>query len=111
VADFGVFANQAHSDWLQWAAEGGLPFVLAIGTLLTWSLRSAVRTVWGLGAVSVFLHALVDYPFSRPALASWTMVVLAMLAAHNRSKGVDPAQLRSKSVEKTMPRRSLSLQT
>ena len=24
--DAGVFVNQAHNDWAQWAAEGGLPF-------------------------------------------------------------------------------------
>jgi hypothetical protein len=33
------------------------------------------------GIVSVFLHACVDYPFSRPALGSWFIVMLAMLAA------------------------------
>jgi len=81
LADFGVYVNQAHSDWLQWAAEGGVPFVLMIATLFTWSIRAAWRSVWGLGVVAVFLHASVDYPFSRPALGSWVVVIIAMLAA------------------------------
>ena len=85
--DFGVFANQAHSDWLQWTAEGGLPFGIALLSLFAWCLRPAFRSVWGLGVVSVFLHAAVDYPFSRPAMGSWVMVTIAMLAAWNQDHG------------------------
>jgi O-antigen ligase len=87
IIDVGAFANQAHSDWLQWAAEGGLPFGIAILSLFVWCLRPAFRSVWGLGVISVFLHAVVDYPFSRPALGSWTIVLVAMLAAWNRAHG------------------------
>jgi O-antigen ligase len=81
IVDIGAFANQAHNDWLQWTAEGGVPFGLMLGGLCFWCLRTAFRTVWGLGALAVFLHALVDYPFSRPALGSWTILIVAMLAA------------------------------
>ena len=80
IVDFGVFANRAHSDWLQWAAEGGIPFALMLATLFFWSVPRAVRSVWGLGVVSVFLHATVDYPFSRPALACWPILLLSLLA-------------------------------
>ncbi len=85
VVDFGYFVNQAHSDWLQWAAEGGLPFALVMASLFVWTLRHAVRSLWALGVVSVFLHALVDYPFSRPALGAWPILVLAMLAAQSQA--------------------------
>jgi hypothetical protein len=81
IIDAGVFANQAHCDWLQWAAEGGIPFGIAMVVLFAWSLRLGFRTIWGLGIVSVFLHACVDYPFSRPALGSFCVVMLALLAA------------------------------
>jgi hypothetical protein len=81
VTDIGAFANQAHDDWLQFTAEGGIPFGLVLFTLFLWSIRPAFRTIWGLGVISVFLHAAVDYPFSRPALGSWPMLVIAMLAA------------------------------
>lgn len=84
IVDFGAVANQAHSDWLQWAAEGGAPFALSLAALFFWSVRPAVRSVWGLGVVSVFLHATVDYPFSRPALGSWPILLLSLLAVNDR---------------------------
>ena len=80
VIDIGAFANQAHDDWLQWTAEGGFPFGIMLATLFFWSLRPAFRSVWGLGVVAVFLHAIVDYPFSRPALGSWPILILSLLA-------------------------------
>jgi len=86
----GAFANQAHSDWLQWTAEGGIPLGLALATLFCWCLRPAFRSVWGLGTVAVFLHAAVDYPFSRPALGSWPILIIAMLAARERVREVQP---------------------
>jgi O-antigen ligase len=87
IVDLGTFANQAHSDWLQWTAEGGIPLGLALATLFFWCLRPAFRSVWGLGAVAVLLHAAVDYPFSRPALGSWPVLLIAMLAARGRDPG------------------------
>ena len=80
IIDTGSIANQAHNDWLQWTAEGGFPFGILLTTLFFWSLRPAFRSVWGLGVVAFFLHALVDYPFSRPALGSWAIVLLSLLA-------------------------------
>jgi O-antigen ligase len=84
IIDVGAFANQAHDDWLQFAAEGGIPFGLVIFSLFLWCLAPAFRTIWGLGVVSVFLHAAVDYPFSRPALGSWPILAIAMLAARQK---------------------------
>jgi O-antigen ligase len=80
VIDVGMFANQAHNDWLEWTAEGGLPFGIAMLTLFVWCLRPAFRSTWGIGVIAVFLHGCVDYPFSRPALGSWTILVISMLA-------------------------------
>jgi len=79
--DMGTFANQAHDDWLQWTAEGGIPFGIAMATVFLWSIRPAFRSIWGLGVIAVFLHASVDYPFSRPALGAWPILVIAMLSA------------------------------
>ena len=47
IADFGVFANQAHSDWLEWVVEGGVGFAVARGPIETnqRSLELRVRTV------------------------------------------------------------------
>ena len=70
--DTGLVVNQAHNDWAQWAAEGGVPF-LAVTILFAGLLcRPAFRSIYGLGVVAVLLHALVDYPMQqRPALAAW----------------------------------------
>jgi hypothetical protein len=79
LVDVGLFVNQAHSDWLEWTAEGGLPFGILMATLFIWSLRPAFRSVWGIGVVAVLIHAAVDYPFSRPAVGSWAVVLMSML--------------------------------
>jgi O-antigen ligase len=39
--DFGVFMNEAHNDWLQWAGEDAIPDVavfLALAVLAAWTL-------------------------------------------------------------------------
>jgi O-antigen ligase len=95
IFDSGAFANQAHCDWLQWTAEGGILFGISLLVLFAWALRLAWKTIWGLGIASVFLHACVDYPFSRPALGSFFAVMLALLAAHqvqaSKRQATEPA--------------------
>lgn len=63
--DAGVFVNQAHNDWLQWAAEGGVWFLLVPLAAAALTLRPALRSGWGLGVVAVFVHAFVDYPLQQ----------------------------------------------
>ena len=86
VYDPGMWANQAHNDWLQWAAEGGIPFGIAMASLFVWCLRPAYRSVWGLGVIAVFIHAAVDYPFSRVAVGAWPFLIVAMLAAREAGR-------------------------
>jgi O-antigen ligase len=78
--DDGLFANQAHNDWAQWTAEGGFPFLALLAGLALWSVRPALRSLWGIGVIAVFLHCLVDYPLQKPALAAFFFAVLAVLA-------------------------------
>jgi hypothetical protein len=79
--DNGLAVDHAHNDWLEWAAEVGiLPTALLAG-VAAWSLRAALRNPWALGVPAVFAHALVDYPLHKPAIAAWTVVLLAALAA------------------------------
>ncbi len=69
TVDDGLVANQAHSDWLQWASEGGLPLTaLMISFAVALSPR-ALRSPWALGIPAVFALALADYPFEKPAVA------------------------------------------
>ena len=91
IIDIGTFANQAHSDWLEWTAEGGIPLGIVLLTLFGWCLRPAFRSLWGLGVIAVFLHAAVDYPFSRPALGAWPMLIIGMLAARERFRAATRA--------------------
>jgi O-antigen ligase len=86
IVDVGSHANQAHNDWLQWAAEGGLPFFVLLLAVFIWTIRPAFRSIWGIGIIAVFLHAIVDYPFSRPALGAWPLVLVGMLASQRAPK-------------------------
>src|SRR5262249_31651978 len=68
--DDGTFANQAHNDWVQWAAEGGVPFFAMMLAIASWSVLPAICSTWGIGMLAVVVHAVVDYPFQqRPQLA------------------------------------------
>jgi O-antigen ligase len=85
--DAGLYVNQAHNDWLQWAAEGGLPFalLLAIFGLLLW--KPAVQSIYGLGTVAFLMHALVDYPMQqRPALGAWFFALAGAAWARQSSR-------------------------
>lgn len=78
--DIGLVVNHAHNDWAEWLAEGGTPFFVLMASLALWSLEPAVRSIWGLGVISVFLHGLVDYPMQRLGLAAWIFVFVGALA-------------------------------
>jgi hypothetical protein len=81
--DDGLFANQAHNDWAQWAVEGGLPFFLVMVALAVWIVPRALRTVWGSGLIAIFLQCLVDYPIQRIGVA---IVFFALLGAVSLSE-------------------------
>jgi O-antigen ligase len=85
--DDGNYVNQAHNDWAQWAVEGGVPFFAILLSLVAMAGPAAVRSVWGIGLVSVWVHCLVEYPLQqRLGLGAWFFVLLGMLAA-SRSRG------------------------
>jgi O-antigen ligase len=79
--DNGLIVDHAHNDWLEWAAEVGLLPAALFAAVAAWSARAALRHPWALGVPAVFAHALVDYPMHKPAIAAWTVVLLAALAA------------------------------
>ena len=84
--DPGAIVNQAHCDWLQWTAEGGLPVGLAMLSLALWGIKPAIRSIWGIGVLAVLIHASFDYPFSRPAVGAWPILMLSMAAATQQMK-------------------------
>ncbi|MBI4890139.1 MAG: O-antigen ligase family protein [Acidobacteria bacterium] len=79
--DNGLFVNQAHSDWLQWAAEGGIPLLLAMLSFAALLARPLLRSVWGIGFLAVLLNAAVDYPFQQLPAFAVLLVSTAILAA------------------------------
>ncbi len=82
--DDGTYVNRAHNDWLEWASEGGVFFAGAMGVVLFWSMRPAIRSGWGVGLIAICLHALVDYPFARFGVCGWYFCLLGMLVAARR---------------------------
>jgi O-antigen ligase len=90
--DDGTFVNQAHNDWIQWAAEGGIPVALFLAFFASIAFGPAIRSLWGLGVVWVSAHACVDYPLQqRPAVAAWFFVFAVMAVEADRRRGRDPA--------------------
>ena len=81
--------DHAHNDWLEWAADGGIPYALAWLVVAVSVVKPAARSVWGWGVIAVFLHAFVDYPFARFGVSAWTMALIGALSAYevNRSDG------------------------
>jgi hypothetical protein len=51
------------------------------------TLRPAVRSVWGIGIVAVWLHCLVDYPLQNPVMAGWFFLLAGILAAGGGQSG------------------------
>lgn len=79
--DDGHYVNQAHNDWIQWAVEGGVPFFLIMLAIAVLSIRPAMKSLWGIGMIAVFLHCQVDYPMQqRPALAAFFFAMLGVLS-------------------------------
>jgi hypothetical protein len=79
IKDFPFYANHTHNDWAEFAADGGIPFLLLLLIPFAAAVPTAVRNPWGLGLVAIMLHACVDYPFPRPAVSGWMFLLLALL--------------------------------
>lgn len=77
--DGGLVVNRAHSDFLEYAAEGGVLVLLGLAALLVRSLWLAFRQPWSMGAAMVLLLALADYPLHLPLLL-WLLVALLVAA-------------------------------
>ena len=81
--DAGLTVNHAHNDWLEWAADGGIPLFFLLAFIALWSARAAWHSPWALGIFAVFLHAAVDFPLHKPAISACLFVLLGALAAKN----------------------------
>lgn len=89
--DDGLFDNQAHNDWVQWAAEGGTPFLALMLGMAALLVRPALRTGWGIGLLAVLLHCLVDYHFQQRPVFGYYYFVLAGAASVGALSAQDDA--------------------
>jgi len=79
IKDFPFYANHTHNDWAEFAADGGIPFLLLVLIPFAGAVPTAFRHPWGIGLVGVMAHACVDYPFPRPAVSGWMFALLGVL--------------------------------
>ncbi len=86
--DDGRFANQAHNDWLQWLCEGGIPGVVLAAGLVLLIAGPLLRGVWGCGALVVFVHAAVDYPFHQSAPLVVLIFAVALVAHRDNGRWI-----------------------
>ena len=78
--DAGRYVNQAHNDWVQWTAEGGIVFGCIVLAIFLWVTPRAFASVWGVGLLVMAVHAFFDYPMhQRPALAAFFFAMLGYL--------------------------------
>jgi hypothetical protein len=77
--DFPFYANHTHCDWAEFAADGGVPFLILVLVPLAFAIPTSWRHPWGLGLPAVMLHACLDFPFPRVAVSGWIYFLLALL--------------------------------
>lgn len=90
TSDDGLHVNQAHDDWVQWAAEGGLPFFALVLWIMIWTVPRALRSGWGVGVVAIFMHCVVDYPIQRIPVALVMFIMLAAVASTSPGSAIAP---------------------
>jgi hypothetical protein len=79
VVDLGATSPHAHNDWMEWASDGGIPFVLLMAIPVARAAKQALHQPWGIGIISVSLHALVDFPFQVYSILLLFFLMLAAL--------------------------------
>ncbi len=77
--DMPYYANHAHNDWAEFAADGGVPFLLLVLIPFAAAIPAAIRNPWGMGLIAVMLHACLDFPFPRAAVSCWIFAMLGLL--------------------------------
>ena len=94
--DFGVFVNASHNDWLQWAADGGIPFAGLLFVVFAGSIVIARRVPWALGVPMVFLHSVIDFPMQGRFLPAFVFLILGVAARTSQEISGDSMRLGSR---------------
>ncbi len=104
----------AQNDWAEFAAEGGVPFLLLVLIPFVAAFPSAVRHSWGLGLIAIMLHGLVDHPLSDVGVSAWAFALLGLLSFTRTSDSEAPpahtsaVEEESASAEPVLPDYSVS---
>jgi O-antigen ligase len=77
-SDTGFRLIHADDDWLEWTAEGGVPFLVIMLTIAAFAIRAAWREPWCAGCVAVLLHSFTEFPMQKQPLWAWLVVLLAI---------------------------------
>ena len=86
-----AFFNHAHNDYLEFAAESGVPGLAILGAFVILCLAAALRAQWQrrdplmrgisfasiMGVTAILIHSWVDFNLQIPANAALFMVLLA----------------------------------
>jgi len=82
----GFYMNHAHSDWLEWFADGGVLFPACMLAVFADSVRSVRHSQWAFGVPVAFLHAAVDFPLHKPAIAATLFFLLGAAVSSNMNR-------------------------
>lgn len=88
--DTGFRLIHADDDWLEWTAEGGIPFIAIMLVLAAVAMRAAWKEPWCAGCVAVMLHSVVEFPLQKQAIWAWFLVLLAAAQSSSRSSSQLP---------------------
>lgn len=84
--DTGFRLIHADDDWLEWAAEGGVPFFAILLVIAALSIQAAWQQPWSVGCVAVLLHSLTEFPMQKQSLWAWFVVILAVAQTRVKSE-------------------------
>jgi len=103
VTDFGLFVDHAHNDWAEWAAEGGVPFVLLIlsALALLGVMRESGEALASLATcMRKFPQVLVNVPVARkPPIESLAGVMERLKTFEREMNGTGRILLRYSGTE------------
>jgi hypothetical protein len=84
-----AFVEHAHDDWLEWAAEGGIPFLIIMLGVATWAVRRGWSNPQWLGIAAIFIQALFEFPLHKPVILVFQFAALGCLAASRSTTAVE----------------------
>ena len=92
----GFFMNHAHNDWAEWTSDGGVLFSAALAGVAIAAALGIRERFWSLGVSIAFLHALVDFPFHKPALVICAFLILGASLGSQDNTARNAAALRGR---------------